>query len=298
MGFPYVITGLKNTFAVKGVYTIHYFKYGKNFKIPGESHNFWELVYIDAGKATITSDKNQIELKQGEAIMHSPNEFHNISTQDEFARSAILSFECSSRAMNIFKNKIFTLDNYEKDLLGRIIKEGSILFENKLDDIYLKKLTRRKECPFGSEQVLKNDIELLLISLVRNSLLDNTGGKLPGDNISSLRYDAIVDKIKGILVNNVYGEINLDKLAEQLYFSKTYIKTVFRKNTGTSIIQYYLDLKIEEAKKLISQNKLTFTEISFQLCLNSVHYFSRLFKKRVGITPSEYAKSIKVDNLI
>lgn len=67
---------------------------------------------------------------------------------------------------------------------------------------------------------------------------------------------------------------------------------------GISIIQYYISLKIEESKKLISQNKYSYTEIAEMLNINSVHYFSRLFKAHTQMTPSEYARSIKADNLL
>ena len=60
----------------------------------------------------------------------------------------------------------------------------------------------------------------------------------------------------------------------------------------------YIIKKIEESKKLISQNKYTFTEIAYRLNFNSVHYFSRLFKLHTSQTPTEYAKSIKIDHVL
>ena len=54
----------------------------------------------------------------------------------------------------------------------------------------------------------------------------------------------------------------------------------------------FLDLKLKEAKRLIRESSLNFTEISELLGFNSLHYFSRLFKERVGMTPSEYARSV------
>lgn len=293
----YIKNTLKTTFNVKGIYTIHYFKYGKNFKINGESHNFWELVYIDAGEVSIVSDKKVFALKQGQAVLHAPNVFHNISTDNEFARSAIVSFECPSRTMSFFKDAVFDFTAYEKELLSKIITEGSKTYEDKLDKIYLTKMTKRANAAIGSEQLIKNYIELLLLSILRNNIPDN--GQLKGTvNLASAHSDAIADKIKSMLEENVYGEISLERISEELFFSKTYIKSVFKKNTEMSIIQYYINLKIEEAKKLISQDKYTFTEISDMLGFNSVHYFSRIFKNRVELTPTEYKRSIKVDNLI
>jgi YesN/AraC family two-component response regulator len=56
---------------------------------------------------------------------------------------------------------------------------------------------------------------------------------------------------------------------------------------------YFKQLKIKEAKSLIRENNFNFTEISFMLGYNSIHYFSRIFKSETGMTLSEYAKSVK-----
>ena len=110
--------------------------------------------------------------------------------------------------------------------------------------------------------------------------------------------DLVLGHYERILDENLYDNINLDTIAEKLSFSKTYIKSVFKKHTGTTIIQHYIDLKIAEAKKLLSQNKYTVTEIAFMLNFNSVHYFSRQFKCRTDMSPTEYIESIKADNVL
>ena len=90
---------LKTQLNVTGVYTIHYFKYGSNFKYKNERHNFYELVYIDSGNAVIVSDGKEIDVKQGEGFLHRPNSTHTIFTKNQFANSAIISFECKNREL-------------------------------------------------------------------------------------------------------------------------------------------------------------------------------------------------------
>lgn len=293
----YLKNSLKSVIKVNNIYTIHYFKYGKNFNVLPERHDFWEMVYVDSGEVGIIADDKEFVLKQGEAFFHRPNELHTIYTTNSFGNTAIISFECSGRTINFFADKIFVFGEFEKSLLGKIIKETPRCFSDKLNDIYLTKMTKRKDAPVGSEQLIKNCIELLLVSLLRDTPSQETVKQIT-ENVANLHSDKIVSNIIAILNEHLYSNINLDAIAKQLFFSKTYVKAVFKKNMNVSIIQYYILLKIEESKKLISQNRYTYTEIAYMLGFNSVHYFSRLFKSHTQMTPTEYSKSIKADNLL
>lgn len=67
-----------------------------------------------------------------------------------------------------------------------------------------------------------------------------------------------------------------------------YCDTVFKKETGFSIIEYFNKLKIEEAKKLIVERADSLTEIALKLGFEDYNYFSRLFKKHTGYSPKQY----------
>lgn len=288
---------LKPTIKVTGIYTVHYFKYGRNFRFKGEKHDFWEMVFIDSGNAKIIADEKELILKQGEAYFHKPNELHNIYTDDKFANSAIITFECKSRIIKQLGDKIHVLDEYEKSLLNKIIQEAKISYSDKLNDVYLTKMSKKATAPFGGEQIIKNCIELLIISLIRSS--DNKIN--PSDNLSlNISSNKIVDSVKAILYEKLdsASSINLNDISYKLGFSKSYIKSQFKKQTGYSIIQYYIDLKIDKAKKLLSQQKYTVSEIADALGFSSVYYFSRQFKLHTDMSPTEYVNSIKADNVL
>ena len=282
---------------VTGIYTIHYFKYGRNFKFEGEKHDFWELVYLDSGNATVISDENQFKLKQGEAFFHKPNEHHNIFTDDEFANSAIITFECKSRSLKTLAGKVIKFGEYEKTILNKIINEAKISYGDKLNELYLTKMTKKCQAPFAAEQIIKNSIELLIISLIRN--LHNQSSS-PVEISVNTNSDKIVESVCSLLQErlNASCNINLDDISFKLGFSKSYIKSQFKKKTGHSVIQYYIDLKIDKAKKLLSQQKYTVSEIADMLGFSSVYYFSRQFKTHTDMSPTEYINSIKADNVL
>jgi AraC-like DNA-binding protein len=287
---------LKKNINIPAVYTIHYFKYGKNFRFHGESHNFWELVYIDSGKATIVSDKKEFTLLQGQAFLHTPNEFHTINTTDSFANSVIVTFECKNKFLNELAGKVLVLGDNEKMLLNKIIKETDLSFDDKLDEIYLQKMNKKKSAPFACEQVLRNCLELLFVWLIRDA--KNV------EKVSTLFVNVgtndITDRIMNILNSKINtGEnVSLEELSYALNVSKSYIKQQFKKANGYSVIEFFIKLKINKAKELLSQNKYSITEIADMLGFSTVFYFSRQFKKHTDMSPTEYVKSIKVDNLL
>lgn len=282
---------LHTVLQIKEIYTIHYFKYARDFQGPGERHNFWELVYIDGGEAEILANEQRFVLKQGEAVLHRPNEYHNIFTHKKYANSAIVSFSCSAKALEQLQKNRFVLSEGEKELLNQIVSEGCEIFSDRLDDVYLLKMNKKPAVPFGSEQIVKNTLELLLISLIR-------GAKAETRFVEILPENALCADIVRLLKQNIYGTLTLDEIAAKMFFSKTYIKRIFSNETGEGIMQHFNRLKMEEAKRLLSENNFTITEIAYRLRFSSVHYFSRAFKKYERLSPSEYARSTKLEKLI
>lgn len=288
---------LKSTVKINGIYTVHYFKYGKNFRFNAENHDFWELVFIDSGNAKILNGDQTYTLKQGEAFLHRPNVLHTIYTDDGFANSAIITFECKNRILKSAADKVLVLSDYEKTLLNKIISETKLSYTDKLNDVHLKQMNKNPSAPFGGEQIIKNCIELLFVSIIRNIQSSKVTIEELNLNIDS---DQIVGNIQKLLHAHLDDaeNVNLDEISFRLGFSKSYIKSQFKKKTGFSIIQYFINMKIDKAKKLLSQQKYTVSEISDMLGFGSVYYFSRLFKLHTDMSPTEYIRSIKADNVL
>lgn len=289
----YVPTRMKNTLTVTEIYSLHYFKYCERFDVDGEAHDFWEFVYIDAGEVNVVAGDKVFHLKQGEAIFHKPNEFHNIHTEDKFANSIVVSFSSKSKLMNFFDGKVLTFSEYERELLRVIIDEASIAYPDTLNEVRSYSLGENKSNAIGSDQIIRQNLELLLLSLVRRD--DTTQERSPKGCVvekNTEHHSRIVDEIKRYIEERLYTDFTLADMSKALFFSKTYLKSVFKKKTGTSINQYRTALKLDEAKRLISQKKYNFTEIAYRLGFASIHYFSRVFKLHTGMTPTEYARVV------
>jgi AraC-like DNA-binding protein len=108
----------------------------------------------------------------------------------------------------------------------------------------------------------------------------------------------LIQKIKDAIIEIVYDkdkfpDITISQyLSDKLNFRYGYITNIFSEYTHTSIENFIIIQKIERAKKLIIEEKLTLTEISYELNYSSVAYLSTQFKKVTGLTPSLFKRIV------
>jgi len=100
----------------------------------------------------------------------------------------------------------------------------------------------------------------------------------------------IFEKAVLYMKNNINRKLTITEISEHCLVSPYQIKDIFREKQKMSPIAYFISLKIEKAKKLIDNSSMNYTQISEVLGFSTVHYFSRIFKNKVGLSPKEYAK--------
>ena len=97
-----------------------------------------------------------------------------------------------------------------------------------------------------------------------------------------------INKAKVIMRENVYKSISAEDIAKKLGISYSGFRRAFKEFTGTSPSKYMLELKLNEAKLLLSTTSLPIKEISYNLNFENPDYFPIFFKNRTGQTPSKY----------
>jgi AraC-like DNA-binding protein len=289
---PFVRTRLQESFSVKDIISLHYFEFSKDFKFEGEKHDFWEFVYVDKGEIEVFADTEGYRLQQGDVIFHKPNEFHGVWANRRIAPNVIIiSFVCLSKEISFFENKIFTLDQRQREMLAQIIKNGFAAFHPPFDDRRNHTLNRRPNAPIGSEQLIKIYLEMLLISLREDVDLTKREQRLSGTTKQRSETE-LVHRMCDYMEQHLFDEIRLEQVYKTFNLSKSHALTIFKAITGQSIMKHYRQLKIDQAKQLIREQHLNFTEISELLHYSSVHTFSRHFKLFTGMSPSEYARTV------
>ena len=291
MQINYVKTDIKSIINVSKIVTIHYYEFDKNFAFNGESHNFWEMVYVDTGKVLVSCNGNDVTLSQGDIIFHKPNEFHSIKALDSSPNFFVISFVSTSQVMEYFKGFYSKLDATLKPFISSIIKEAENAYIIPKNDTTLNKLIKRENAPVGSEQLIKLYLEQLLILLVRKIV--NRGDLSIFPSKDSME-NHLVKGVKEHVKTNLNGNFKVSDVCNKLGYSKTYLSKVFIEQTGYTIAKYSNVKKIEKAKELIREGTLNFSQIADSLSFDNPHYFSRVFKRITGITPTEFKNSLDI----
>jgi transcriptional regulator GlxA family with amidase domain len=93
---------------------------------------------------------------------------------------------------------------------------------------------------------------------------------------------------------SIENPIGIDQLLEEIPMSYSKFRQAFKKATGLSPNQYYLDIRLNKAKELLTSTSLTVNEISYHAGFESIFYFSKLFKKKNGVSPKDYRSCSQV----
>ncbi|WP_436491586.1 helix-turn-helix domain-containing protein [Chitinophaga sp. ARDCPP14] len=102
-------------------------------------------------------------------------------------------------------------------------------------------------------------------------------------------------KAKFLLQESLEQPVDIPELARQLPMGYSAFRKNFKAVTGLSPNQYHLNLRIERAKELLESTLLNVEEIADQTGFDSIYYFSRIFKKKVGLSPNTYRKTFAVE---
>ncbi len=283
----YKISSLLN---ISKIVTIHYQKLDKNYEFPEEQHNFWEIIYCDKNEVYVTVNDKVYNLKKGEIIFLAPSVGHSVKCDNvNPANIFIISFECKSKTMNYFKDKHFALPEELRFLLSSIMTEAKNTFVIPDFDPNLNQLVLKDNPSIGGAQVIKNNLEELLIKIIRYETAKPSSSAVFISKVET--SDSLEDEIINILQNSLYKKLSLDEISESLHYGKTTLCKTFKKKTDKTIINYYLELKIDESKTLIRENK-NFSEIANLLCFDSLPHFTKTFKRITTMTPREYKNSI------
>ena len=250
------------------------------FHFPGETHNFWECLYVINGSACVSGDDKVYELSAGDLVFHKPMELHKFYISHENgADLLIFSFNMTGPLTEYFKDKVFQLNDEQQQIICTLlsfIKQQEICDDNNSEYRKEDQLLRLKK----SSPVFLQRIVTFLHSLFLS--LGESG------NIShfSTMSDALVfQQAVQYMTEHIYGQPTVSQIAKHCFLSESGLKRLFTKYAGISIHKYFLTLKFKIATQLL-QDGMSVREVSEKLNFSSQSYFSVAFTREIGTNPS------------
>jgi len=258
---------------VDSIYTFWYQEKEQGFLFPGESHPMAELTYVDQGSLHSVADGQDLLLKQGDLVIYGPNQWHmQYSDIGVAPRFVTISFELSGVEWLPLLNRKFTAPQSVVTMLQNMLRE-----EERMDAY--------------SNDIILSQLNLLLLMLLRETAAPR-GGKLQTSNAIHSENE-IIRQAQQFISSHIREKLSVPLVARQVDVSPSYLTALFHKNLQISPGEYIRRIKLQESKQMIRENNLNFTEIAAELQYSTVHHFSRQFKEKFGITPTEYAKSVR-----
>ena len=105
---------------------------------------------------------------------------------------------------------------------------------------------------------------------------------------SGKQIEKIIQEARFYLREHSHQDVDVQQLAESLNVGYSYFRRMFKSYTGISPGQYHLQLRIQKAQEMILYSNKSIKEIAIDLGFESVYYFSRLFKQKAGVPPSQF----------
>jgi len=232
----------------------------------------YQVNYITEGAGIFENKTGKTNIRPGSIIFTFPGAWHRYKPLFKTGWTENYIGFNGEIAKQLLSNPFF---NPQQPVIQTGIKEELI-------DTYLKIFDLvEKEKP-GFQQVASGMVVKLLGYIISVE---------KGKGFSGKPIARIIEEVRFMMRQNMEKELNLESVAEQYNVGYSWFRQMFKKYTGVSPGQYHLQLRILRARELLVSTEKSIKEISYELGFQSIHYFSLIFKKKVGINPTDFRKS-------
>ncbi|MBE6588571.1 MAG: AraC family transcriptional regulator [Ruminococcaceae bacterium] len=287
----------KKTFDVSAFVSAYYFSYKPRFVPRPETYDFSQIFLILEGEGLYTTENGTYPFSPGMMFYRPAHHTSSYKWTSENVRFGLISLVCDSEAMNALGSAPIPLFGDEIASLFDLIRTGTRVCEELRATDEMLGMRFKPDTPDVVIDFLSASIERFLCMLYCRicgvELLIDESQK------SNKYIDETVfsENIKKFLEEHITEQLTISRICAEFGISQTTLMKKFRRENGQGIMDYFMNRKIAEAKRLIHGTSKSFAEIAECLGFNSANYFSRVFKAREGITPTEYSKSVSKRNV-
>lgn len=261
---------------VKEILGYYYSIRDSGYHFEGETHSYYELTYVDRGTLVTKIEGIEYELKERELIFYGPNQHHDQKIREGNSCSyvtVLFELENTDTPLDFLLNKVFPYTKKIHTLMKNFVNESSS-FVPYMDSLML--------CIFQE----------VIIRLLQSEFVQQEPDKKPVTDARQHYHDELLERILTFIDETIYEPITVGEICQKFSMSRSSLQILFNENLKQTPKKYINELKLEKSRQMISESRFTISEIALMLGFNSIHYFSRAFTLKYGMSPSEYAKSL------
>lgn len=245
-------------------------------------HDFYEIYYLVSGTRRYFIDDSIYTINKGDIVVIPEGTIHRTTYNNEkvhermdckFSRAYIDDIpEAKAEFLRLFKDSpVLPLHSAHREYVERILNNIRSEYENP-DEF--------------SEENARALIHQLVICLIRLKKMQDT-------NVESDLTDSLMQEAARYIRSNFSSPLTLEAVAGHINISPTYFSKKFKAATGFGYREYLVNVRLQEAARLLLETGLSITEIALKCGFNDSNYFGDVFRKAKGISPMNYRKNNK-----
>ena len=232
----------------------------------------WQIIYIAAGKGHFILDNREVIVPAGNMILYQPKQVQNYFYYGADKTQVWFVHFTGREVRNILKQYEIPTDGYI--LHTGISREYESLFRRMRDELV--------NCSWGYEEMLTYLFRTLLMTM-RRHMTEN------GPRVTGFVQDEM-ERARIYFDEHYKEDISIEQYAASRSMSTTWFNRSFKSAMGTSPMKYILDIRIRNAQVLLETTDYSISDIAALIGYDNPLYFSRLFSKAKGLSPSKYRK--------
>lgn len=247
----------------------------RKFDYDPNMHFHWhekiEILCFVKGKGFANCGKEDYEICGGDILFINTDEAHIV----KFFEDQDILYYC------------FQLDS---EIFNTIIDGKLAIIQNKIRDDYCYALLSRiadayKKKEFGFEYGIKRDIFEFFDYVLKKYMTDLIDIK---GNVTYFKNLEKINEILSYINKNFSQNLSIAYLSDKFFMSSSHFSHFFKKQTGKSVLDYITNVRIDKAKILLSRTNTSVTDAAIEVGFNDINYFSRKFKQKTGVSPTEF----------
>jgi len=284
---------LTRTVSIKEIVTADYFT-GPFPSDYSHSHpDAWELCCCLQGDLTLVKGYQNITLKPGQIALVQPGVAHDIFVLGKKSVNFVICFTCSGEHLRSVQDSVITFSEDQLVLIHKIVDELKCSFQPCDVQLHLMSFRLSPDSPFGAEHMICNYLEQILITMLRNITMKDDGTIVPSGHFKDAMQSFLVAQVGKYIQNNLHEKLTVEDIAAHFHYSRARLSAIFKEAAHMGINEAVTFERMRKAKFLLTQRKLSITQIASMLGYCSPQYFSAKFAKEVGCPPSEYADLVE-----